>query len=142
MQLTALAKQIRHFKRRRELQDVAKQPLANPETTRKWIDEYFELTRQEDDGPKDYDPLPGRVFKTEEGRTVGATYTGECLERSEIYYRERRTLHVHQSPIAIQAFWSWSHPDYPQLVECFQVALQDSGASFYQRLELAPEPWV
>lgn len=146
MKLSPLAKQINYFEKHRKLQDVAKKPLTNPEVIRDWVEESFQRTRSEDDGPQDYDPMPGRVFKTGNGRTVGATFQevdgNRQLERSEIHYRERRLLRVHQTPVAIEAFWAWTHPDYPQLLECFRVDLGESKEHFYQRLELAPEPWV
>ena len=145
MKLTPLARQLKHFESHRVLKDADKKPLTNPDVIRNWVEESFQRTQAEDDGPEDYDPMPGRVFKTDAkaGKTVGATYELHSeLERSEIHYRERRLLRVHQTPIAIEAFWSWSHPDYPQLLECFRVDLQDPKGHFYQRLELAPEPWV
>jgi len=148
MKLTPLAKQLKYFESHRQLKDTGKKPLTNPEDIHNWVEESFQRTRDEDDGPEDYDPIPGRVFKTnsKNGKTVGATFELEGerqrLERSEIHYRERRLLRVHKTPIAIEAFWSWSHPDYPQLLECFRVDLKNPEGHFYQRLELAPEPWV
>lgn len=148
MKLTPLAKQLKHFKSHQRLQGVPLQPLSNPEVVSTWVNEVFEKTRAEDDGPEDYDPLPQRVFKTntKQGRTVGAAYRRDgldCqLERSEIHYRERRLLRVHETALALEVFWSWSHPNYPQLLECYRVDHRDPKGNFYQKLELEPEPWV
>lgn len=140
MKLTPLAQQMQHFDRSRELQDVEKRPLTNPDDIAQWAQESFQRTRQEDDGPKDLNPLPGRVFLSDHktGKTSGATFDDHTLERTDIHNRERRCLRLHQTPVAIEAFWSWSHPDYPQLIECFRIDQQDPKNSFYQRLELPP----
>lgn len=87
MKLTPLARQIQHFESRRELEGAEKKELTNPEDIRNWVDESFERTCAEDQGPKDFDPLPGRVFKTGKGRTLEAAFelTGQQrhLQRSE-----------------------------------------------------------
>lgn len=140
MKLTPFAKQIDYFESRRELEGVEKKSLTNPEDIRDWVDASFARTRAEDDGPHDFDPSPGQVYKSAKNKTVHATFEVEDdqrhLERSETTSQEHRFLRVHQTPVAIEAFWSLCHPDYPQLLECFRIDLKNPEASFYQRLEM------
>ncbi len=141
MKLNPLAsRQIAYFESRRELEGVEKKSLSNPDDIRDWVEQSFERTRREDEGPDDLDPLPGRVLQKGQGRSLEAAFQvdGEQqhLERCESKRGEQRFTRVHKTPVAIEAFWSFSHPDYPQLLECFRIDLKHPEASFYQRLEL------
>lgn len=143
MKLTPFTRQFNYFESRRELEGVEKKNLSNPADIRDWVEQTFERTRREDDGPNDLDPLPGSVLRSAKGTRLEAAFQvdgdKQHLERSETKHEEHRFMRVHKTPVAIEAFWSWAHPDYPQLLECFRVDLNNPEASFYQRLELGPQ---
>jgi len=144
--LTAFAKELKGFDKYHELRHVPKLALEDPEELIDLVSESFERIRAEDDSELDYDPLPNRVFTTRKEDTMGGVYqiteNERHLERTDIHLRERRMLRVHQTPTQLAVFRSFSHPDFPQVLECFRLDYQQPQNSFYQKLNLAPDPWL
>mgnify|MGYP003610504075 CR=1 FL=1 len=144
--LTSFAKELKGFDKYNELRGVRKVPLENREALINLVSESFERICAEDDSDVDYDPLPFRVFTTKEDDTMGAVYqmadNERHLERTDIHLRERRMLRVHQTLGELAVFRSFAHPDSLQVLECFRLDYQQPNQSFYQMLNLAPDPWL
>lgn len=147
MKLTPYAKQLRHFQKYGTLLGVAREPLSKEEADWvAWDVQYmFERTRKDDNDYRDYDPLPQRVLKWSQGTMVGARYSvgksERSLDRFDVFYRERNVFQAHQSTDSLQVFQSFSHPDYPSTVRCWNVNYRNPERSFSQETCLDADPW-
>jgi len=100
MQISEFAAQVQHFDRHRELPDVPKEPAEDPGWLLHRTDSLFRYTSHEDNDPRDYDPLNGRILRWAAGQATSASYHIKAqeshLERLDVAYKDRYLYRIHQ----------------------------------------------
>ena len=138
MQISEFAAQIHHYDRHRELQDVPKEPVEDHRWIVRMVDSFFKTTRQQDNDPRDYDPLNGRILRWASGQATSATYQitpqKRRLDRIDVAYKNRYLYRIHQQGQTLDVLDTFLSKDGQSRLECWHLDLENPDKSFYQWL--------
>ena len=146
MKLIPLALELKHFEKQRELRHAPKRLLEDPEKLQEIVDSAFRNAESQDNESSDYDPLPGRILTTREGEMSRIRYQTDekirSLERYQVHYRERTVLRIEETADTLHVFHSYSNPECPHSLSCWNLDRKHPEKSFFQEDRLDPDPWL
>ncbi len=146
MKMTALGKQLQYFIRHRELPGICKKPLDDPSEAEDIADYAFKRVRHNDNDPRDYHPLYRDIFRWNSGETSDAQFSitkeERHLERTDILYRRREILHVHENAEVLEVFKAISYRGEHHWLDCYRLDKRNPENSFWQEVTLPPDSRV